>query len=105
MIGVESKKYKGDIAYEKIINDRKNELITQLNPQPFTSSPEECKKLKFNDEPKIKPSLFRKNSNNEDDDVSCLTDKLIAAFQNKVGEGEEEEEQEEEEEEEDKSKW
>jgi hypothetical protein len=45
IIGVETKKYKGDIAYEKIINDRKNELITQLNPQPFTSSPEECKKL------------------------------------------------------------
>jgi len=45
IIGVEAKKYKGDIAYEKIINDTKNELITQLNPQPFTNSPEECKKL------------------------------------------------------------
>jgi len=45
IIGVEAKKYKGDIAYEKIINDTKNELITQLNPQPFTNSTEECKKL------------------------------------------------------------
>lgn len=49
LIGIRTSKLKNNLSSESVVENHilklKNELILQLNPQPFTSSPEECKKI------------------------------------------------------------
>ena len=45
LVGIKTSKIKGDELLSNKLTKAKNEFITKTNPQPFTSSPDECKKF------------------------------------------------------------